>query len=384
MRDRKAWPTVLILSLIAVVCDASGTGTPQCFRDLVVGEAGYSVEGTYAFNAIVNDRPSYAHVEDIGPVSLWDVHYESGRWVLSSTMGLGVCYANDSDAPTPPAAGWYTAAGIPPAPSMSGGEACPPAALLISESGGTTLVTEAGAIDSFEVSLSEEPGADVWLAWSDSGQAYVSGSPPEEFLYSWSRRPTADWWTRPLLFDVGAVDDAVGEGDHVATILLSTKSDDPRFDGLTAALAVHITDNDVRESVLRIIPMGGSSQSILDAVLALAEGERAPVIGSQPLAAQYAIGTPICGGCAILNANGRISHSGRLSVSLYRLTLDGNDEFLELVFEASYRYDGAEGCHRFCIPTEGVTPGYYDVYVLFPDGTDSVIRVEILPPDDPA
>jgi hypothetical protein len=104
----------------------------------------------------------------------------------------------------------------------------------ISESGGSTDVTEGGATDSYTVTLTSEPTADVTIDLSATGQVTVT---PETLTFT-----DADWDT-PQVVSVTAVLDFDDEGDHSDTISHTASSSDPNYDGITISdVNVSISD----------------------------------------------------------------------------------------------------------------------------------------------
>ncbi|MBI1923047.1 T9SS type A sorting domain-containing protein [Candidatus Poribacteria bacterium] len=111
--------------------------------------------------------------------------------------------------------------------------------VLISESDGSTDVTEGGATDTYTVVLLCQPTADVTITISPDNQVSVS---PGTLQF------TSQNWSVPQTVTVQAVDDAVVEGSHTGTITHSAQSQDPRYNNIPiASVTVHITDNDLIE-----------------------------------------------------------------------------------------------------------------------------------------
>lgn len=121
--------------------------------------------------------------------------------------------------------------------------------VLVTQSGGTTAVTEGGAGDSYTVVLLTQPAADVVVALSAGGQIDLGAS---ELTF------TAANWNVPQVVTVSAVDDAVFEGAHAALVQHVVASSDPGYDGLPVAdVSVAITDNDAPPP-LRIADIQGA------------------------------------------------------------------------------------------------------------------------------
>jgi len=127
-----------------------------------------------------------------------------------------------------------------------------------------------------------------------------------------------------------------------------------------------------------VIP-AGLDDTFLNKVLPLAEGEEPPMIGSLPLAAIFEIGEQIAGGCRLLDAHGGEILGAFIKVELYRVTL-GTPEKLEKAASLIVRHDGASGCYAFELETDEVTPGTYDVRLVFPDGSAEILRVQLVAP----
>ena len=123
----------------------------------------------------------------------------------------------------------------------------------------------------------------------------------------------------------------------------------------------------------------GLEDTFLNRVLPLAEGEEPPMIGSLPLAAIFEIGEPITGGCRLLDAGGDPILGSYVKAELYRVTL-GTPEKLDKAASVVVHYDGASGCYAFEFETDELTPGTYDVRLVFPDGSAEILRVQLVAP----
>ena len=110
------------------------------------------------------------------------------------------------------------------------------AGVLITQSGGSTNVTEGGATDTYTVALTSQPTSDVTITPSPDSQVTVN--PP-------SLTFTAANWYVPQTITVTAVDDNVYEGDHTGLITHSSASSDSFYNGITVgSVTANITDND--------------------------------------------------------------------------------------------------------------------------------------------
>ena len=143
--------------------------------------------------------------------------------------------------------------------------------LLLTETGGSTAVTEGGATDTYTVALDRRPGWNVVVtAAATPGRLTVNGGASTTLVF------TPDNWALPQTVSVAAVDDPVVEGPHSGTITHTLSAGDV-FDG--PALAVSITDNDAPS--VTVTESGGNTS--------VAEGSTTAdtytvVLGSQPTA----------------------------------------------------------------------------------------------------
>jgi len=117
----------------------------------------------------------------------------------------------------------------------------------VAQSGGSTAVSESGVADTISVVLNAQPTADVTITLAGGGQLGLS---PNPLLF------TPANWNVPQSVTVSAIDDAVVEGPHAATITFAVTSTDANFNGLSiAGIPVSIVDNDFE--VVRAVPVFG-------------------------------------------------------------------------------------------------------------------------------
>jgi hypothetical protein len=108
--------------------------------------------------------------------------------------------------------------------------------VAISQSGGSTAVTEGGATDTYTVVLTGEPTANVTITPTPGSQLTVS---PASLTFTTSN------WNVPQTLTVTAIDDAVAQGTRIQTITNAASSADPGYNGIAiAAVTATITDND--------------------------------------------------------------------------------------------------------------------------------------------
>ncbi|GDY11708.1 hypothetical protein LBMAG53_05860 [Planctomycetota bacterium] len=108
------------------------------------------------------------------------------------------------------------------------------AGITISETGGSTSVSESGTTDTITVVLSTQPVGTVLVTLSGGAQASVS---PSVLSFTVSN------WNTAQAVTIGAVDDHQIEGNHLGSVTLSAA--DGGYDAVLAGpVAVSITDND--------------------------------------------------------------------------------------------------------------------------------------------
>ena len=113
--------------------------------------------------------------------------------------------------------------------------------LVITESDGSTVVTEGAANDTISIQFDSLPADDVTVTLTPDGQLDLGGGAGVAVTRTFS---TTDALT-PQAVVVTAFDDLINEGPHAGTIHLSTSSNDPAFNGLIVpSLNVSIFDND--------------------------------------------------------------------------------------------------------------------------------------------
>ncbi len=126
-----------------------------------------------------------------------------------------------------------------------------PGSVVLIESGGSTVVAEGGANDTYTLALGSRPSADVRIATAGGTQLAVS---PPSVLFT-----QADW-SVPKTLTVVAVDDRLREGPHLGALTHRAFSPDPNFEGRPVpGLVAAITDNDVPAAPVILIPTEGST-----------------------------------------------------------------------------------------------------------------------------
>jgi murein DD-endopeptidase MepM/ murein hydrolase activator NlpD len=119
--------------------------------------------------------------------------------------------------------------------------------VVVTQSGGSTNVSEAGATDSISLSLGTAPTASVTVTLTPNPMVNVSNA---AFVFD------AANWNIPQTVTIGANDDGFVQGTHLGSIAVNTTSSDANYNALvTPPISVSIADNDV--AGVRFTPVGG-------------------------------------------------------------------------------------------------------------------------------
>ena len=120
------------------------------------------------------------------------------------------------------------------------------AGLVITESGGSTNVTEAGVSDSYTVRLASQPTGNVTVNIGAGGQLNTSTASLTFTPANWNVNQTVT---------VSAVNDLLSEGLHSGTLTHTVTSADIVFNSLSPSnVRVTITDNDAAALSVSIVP----------------------------------------------------------------------------------------------------------------------------------
>ncbi|MEM6400427.1 MAG: ExeM/NucH family extracellular endonuclease [Cyanobacteria bacterium P01_D01_bin.116] len=110
------------------------------------------------------------------------------------------------------------------------------AGVTITESSGSTDVTEGGATDTYDVVLDTQPTDTVTVTITTGGETTTDFA---------TLTFDATNWDTPQTVTVSAVDDSAVEGNHSGSITHTVSSNDTDYNGIVAAsITVNITDND--------------------------------------------------------------------------------------------------------------------------------------------
>jgi len=112
----------------------------------------------------------------------------------------------------------------------------------------------------------------------------------------------------------------------------------------------------------------------------LLDPEDAPMIGEYPLAACCEIGDEIGGSFELLQPDGRPLRGVYVILYLYDVELIDETPHLTLVDHWSVGYDTETRDWNFNIPTAGLSPGYYYIYLSFPGGATVTLPFEVTSP----
>lgn len=113
------------------------------------------------------------------------------------------------------------------------------AGITITESSGSTAVTEGGATDTYTLVLTSQPTYNVFLTVTPDAQVSVT-STTVTFT-------TTDWST-PQTVTVSAVDDTTVESTHTGSVSHVVSSSDVLYNGISlTSVSVSITDNDTSD-----------------------------------------------------------------------------------------------------------------------------------------
>ncbi|MBI2501083.1 MAG: hypothetical protein HYW02_06410, partial [Deltaproteobacteria bacterium] len=119
----------------------------------------------------------------------------------------------------------------------------------LTETGGSTSLTEGGNSDAYSLVLVSQPSADVTILLNTGNQIVADQT---TVLF------TSQNWAVPQTITLSAVDDDDAEGNHSGMITHTVSSDDPDYDGVSLGdLMVGIVDND--SAGVSVASSGGST-----------------------------------------------------------------------------------------------------------------------------
>ncbi|MEM6472576.1 MAG: lamin tail domain-containing protein [Planctomycetota bacterium] len=146
------------------------------------------------------------------------------------------------------------------------------AGLVIQETDAGTIVDEDGGSDSYSITLTDVPTADVTVSLSTDGQTEINGQGSQTLTFTPGNALT------PQTVVVTAVDDDSAEGVHRSLIRHDVMSTDSQYDGAAPFfLDVTVNDNDVPSIVISEIMYNPNSAEPLNEWVEIANVGSAPV-----------------------------------------------------------------------------------------------------------
>ncbi len=137
------------------------------------------------------------------------------------------------------------------------------AEVLIEETGGGTAVGEGGATDTYTVVLASTPSADVNVVIDPDGQLDLGAGAGNAVTLTFTPGNALASQT----VTVAAVDDQAVEGNQISTIMHSSSSSDPDFDGLAIdGVNVTVFDNEESSIVINEVDVDTSGLDSLEFV----------------------------------------------------------------------------------------------------------------------
>ncbi|MDE0117597.1 MAG: hypothetical protein OXT07_13400, partial [bacterium] len=204
----------------------------------------------------VSITPSDPSLITVNPAQVSFTGGSSGDWAIFKPVQLTAAADDNADTETVllthTVAGW---SGVTTAPQVLVRVLDTAAGVTLTESGGTTRVTEvpgAGRTDTYTIVLESRPSADVVITPASSSSAITVSAPVTI---------TPATWNRPVTLSVTAVDNRIDNvaADLAATVTHSVSSTDPRYDASTVVpVEVTIVDDDV--AGIEVIETSGSTQ----------------------------------------------------------------------------------------------------------------------------
>ncbi|MEM6839224.1 MAG: choice-of-anchor D domain-containing protein [Cyanobacteria bacterium P01_C01_bin.120] len=167
------------------------------------------------------------------------------------------------------------------------------ASITLTESGGSTAVTEGGMADSYTLVLDTQPTDTVTINLTPDAQTQL-----DKTTVTFT---TADW-DQAQTVTVTAVDDGAIEGNHTSSISAAVTSGDAKYDGFTLApVTVAIADNDIQTVNLAVNANSGTEAAgTIITVTATADGAvngdqtvDLAIAGSNITASDYSLSNPV-------------------------------------------------------------------------------------------
>jgi hypothetical protein len=248
-------------------CLDSGNNTNWLFPGVSVGTiSGNTTEagGTATFSVVLLTQPSANVVIPVssndtteGTVAITDLTFTNGNW--STPQVVTVTGVNDDvddgDIAYTIVLGSTTSAdsgynGLNPSDVSVTNTDNDTAGVTISESSGSTNVSEAGATDTYTIVLNSEPTASVTVT--------VTSDDDVDTTPTFATFTTGNWFTAQTI-TVSAVDDALDETDpHTGVLTHAATSGDTLYNGITiASVNANVADNDA--STINVSAISGNT-----------------------------------------------------------------------------------------------------------------------------
>jgi hypothetical protein len=134
----------------------------------------------------------------------------------------------------------------------------------VTQSGGSTAVTEGGATDTVSVVLSKQPTANVSVTVNGGADVNVAG-PGGTLAGSATLTFTPSNWNTAQTVTVAAVNDTAVEGPETANLTFSASSTDASYNNLAIApVPVAVTDNDQAVAASVTVTQSGGSTAVTE------------------------------------------------------------------------------------------------------------------------
>jgi hypothetical protein len=102
--------------------------------------------------------------------------------------------------------------------------------------------------------------------------------------------------------------------------------------------------------------------------------------GVEPLVASYVVGDAITGSLQILGSRGMPTSNWYIHLYLYSVDITTSPEARELLDHWVSAFNWISHKFDLYFDTTGLTPGYYDLRLSFPDAEPITLRIEVTAP----
>lgn len=217
------------------------TGAP-----VTVPEGGTAtIQVRLAANPLGNVTVTVAHFSgdaDISVVGGASLTFNGGNYSTNQTVTLAA--AEDADTANGSAVIRISGGGISPVTVTATESDNDTPAVIVTESGGSTVITEGGATDTYSLVLGTQPASNVIITVQPNAQVDLGAGPGTAV----TRTFTSGNWNTPQAITVTAVDDRLVESLAPAThagLITHSAGGDAAYAGIAiAGVTAQITDND--------------------------------------------------------------------------------------------------------------------------------------------